>query len=108
MTDVLKGLPGHFEVAPGVTSEEIDLDLVDKIIERVGREESTVIPMLQAIQREFRYLPRRALEYVCENTDITPSRIVGVTTPTRTDSSPSSEWRVSAAAPSPPLCRLTC
>ncbi len=80
MTDVLKGLPGHFEVGPGVTSEEIDLGLVDKIIETVGRDQSKVIPMLQAVQREFRYLPRRALEYVCEKTDITPSRIAGVST----------------------------
>jgi len=80
MTDVLKDLPGHFQVAPGVTTDEIDLTLVDRIIEEVGRDESKVIPMLQAIQREFRYLPRRALEHVCEHTDITASRIAGVST----------------------------
>ncbi|GAH46970.1 unnamed protein product, partial [marine sediment metagenome] len=80
MTDVLKDLPGHYEVRPGAAGDEMDLTVVDEIIARVGRDESAVIPMLQAIQAEFRYLPRRALEYVCEKTDITASRIAGVST----------------------------
>jgi NADH:ubiquinone oxidoreductase subunit E len=59
---------------------EIDLEEVDRIVERVGREERHVIEILQEIQRRFRYLPEGALRRVCEITDITPSRIMGVST----------------------------
>ena len=39
-----------------------------------------VIPILQAIQTHYRYLPREAIERVCRLTDITPAAIVGVST----------------------------
>jgi len=80
MTDVVKDLKAHVEVTSGGSAKEIDLGVIDRIIARVGRDASAVIPMLQAIQAEFRYLPRRALEYVSEKTDITPSEIAGVST----------------------------
>jgi len=38
----------------------------------------SVIPILQAIQNTFNYLPEEALKYVCEKTEITPEQIVGV------------------------------
>jgi NADH:ubiquinone oxidoreductase subunit E len=62
------------------TEPEIDLVEVDRIVERVGRERNHVIEILQEIQRRFRYLPEAALRRVCEITDITPSRITGVST----------------------------
>ena len=37
-----------------------------------------MIPLLQAIQKEFNYLPEEALRRVCEVTDITPGQILGV------------------------------
>ena len=43
-----------------------------------GRE--AVIPILQAIQAHYRYLPPEALERVCELTEITPAAIAGVST----------------------------
>jgi NADH-quinone oxidoreductase subunit F len=51
---------------------------VDKIIEQKGRSIGSVIPILQAIQQKFNYLPEDALKYVCRKTDITPGQIIGV------------------------------
>jgi len=60
-------------------SKEI-IDIVDRIIAEKGKSVNRVIPVLQAIQLEFNYLPAEALERVCEITDITPSRIYSVST----------------------------
>ena len=57
-----------------------DLDFVDETVERLGRRTEAVIPILQAIQSHFRYLPREALERVCRLTEITPATIEGVST----------------------------
>ncbi len=54
--------------------------IVDNIISKTGASVDRVIPILQAIQDEFNYLPEEALKRVCETTDITPSRIFGVST----------------------------
>jgi NADH:ubiquinone oxidoreductase subunit F (NADH-binding)/NADH:ubiquinone oxidoreductase subunit E/Pyruvate/2-oxoacid:ferredoxin oxidoreductase delta subunit len=58
--------------------DEADLRFVDQAIERLGRSRDVVIPMLQAIQSHYRYLPEAALRHVCEGTAITPARIIGV------------------------------
>jgi len=52
--------------------------LLDQIISEKGTEKNALIPILQAIQHEFNYLPEEALRYVCEKTDITPAQLVGV------------------------------
>ena len=64
------------------TEEQVQVDLafVDDIVQRVGRSPSAMIPILQALQEHFRYLPEEALRRVCEITDITPAAIVGVST----------------------------
>jgi len=56
------------------------IQTVDKIIAEKGKARNQVIPILQAIQGEFRYLPQEAMEYVCENTEITPSQLYGIST----------------------------
>ncbi|NQT21470.1 MAG: NAD(P)H-dependent oxidoreductase subunit E, partial [Planctomycetes bacterium] len=61
-------------------AEAIDLVFVDGAVERIGRSPGAVIPILQAIQNHYRYLPEEALRRVCETTDITPAAIVGVST----------------------------
>ena len=61
-------------------TEEIDLACVDQIAEEAGPGRENLIHILQAIQHRFRYLPRAALERVCELTEITPADIVGVST----------------------------
>ncbi len=58
----------------------MDLTPVEEIIDRLGASEEQAIPILQAIQREYRYLPEEALRLVCRRTRIQPSEIVGVST----------------------------
>jgi NADH-quinone oxidoreductase subunit F len=57
---------------------EIDLKDIDAIVQERGSEQRAVIPVLQAIQEKYNYLPEEALRRVCETTDITPAQIVGV------------------------------
>ncbi len=59
---------------------DLDLQFVDEAVRQIGRGPDAVIPILQAIQEEYRYLPEEALERVCAITDITPARIEGVAT----------------------------
>ena len=59
---------------------DLDLTFVDQTIEKLGHEPSVLIPILQAIQRHYRYLPEPALRRVCEITKITPEAIAGVST----------------------------
>lgn len=60
-------------------SEEI-IHIVDKIVTAKGRSQNMLIPILQAIQQEFNYLPETALARVCETTDITPAQLYSVST----------------------------
>lgn len=59
---------------------EIDLRFVDDLVQRIGRTPDATIPILQALQEHYHYLPKEALERVCQQTQITPSAIVGVST----------------------------
>ena len=49
-----------------------------RIVSQYGTGKASVIPILQAIQKEFRYLPREALMRICEITEITPANIESV------------------------------
>ena len=51
---------------------------IEHIIQKHGTGKEAVIPILQAIQKQFNYLPKEALEMVCELTDTTPAEIIGV------------------------------
>ncbi len=59
-------------------SSEVYVSAVDRIVERIGDQPGDLIPILGAIQDEFRYLPEEALERVCETTTIRPSTLSGV------------------------------
>ena len=59
-------------------NDEIDILEVDRIVAEIGRDEASVIPVLQAVQKRFKHLPQAALERVCEITEITPAQIEGV------------------------------
>jgi NADH-quinone oxidoreductase subunit F len=61
-------------------TSDLDLSCIEEIVAQCGRRREAVIPILQAIQHRFRYLPQRALERVCELTDIRPADITGVST----------------------------
>lgn len=53
---------------------------IERIISKTGTAKDRLIPILQAIQTEYNYLPAEALEKVCELTSITPSQLAGVAT----------------------------
>jgi NADH-quinone oxidoreductase subunit E len=50
------------------------------ILERHGRQPSKLIPILQAVQDEFRYLPEEALSYVATALGLPPAHVYGVAT----------------------------
>ncbi|MEK7405756.1 MAG: NAD(P)H-dependent oxidoreductase subunit E [Acidobacteriota bacterium] len=50
---------------------------VERIVQREGRSKEAAIPILQAIQAHYRYLPDEALKRVCELTEITAAQIAG-------------------------------
>ncbi len=53
-------------------------NFLDNTIQRLGDRKDALIPLLQAIQTEYRYLPQETLQYVCRHTEITPTDILGV------------------------------
>jgi len=53
---------------------------VDQLIREIGSTPDKVIPVLQAIQKEYNYLPEEALKRVYETSAITPSSIHGIAT----------------------------
>jgi NADH:ubiquinone oxidoreductase subunit E len=55
----------------------LDLAFVDEAVAKIGRGKEAAIPLLQAIQTHYRYLPDEALRRVCELTEITPAEIAG-------------------------------
>ena len=57
---------------------EIDLTYVDEVIARCGGGPEQAIPILQALQEHYRYLPAEAMRRVCETTRITPAGLAGV------------------------------
>lgn len=54
------------------------IDQVDQIVQQKGKTKSALIPILQAIQDQYNFLPEEALRHVCETTEITPENITGV------------------------------
>ena len=52
----------------------------DAIIERVGNKRQHVIPLLQALQAEFSYLPADALDRIYEKTEIDRAQAISVAT----------------------------
>ena len=59
---------------------ELDLAFVDRALDRVGRKPDRVLPVLQSLQRHYRYLPDEALRRVAQQSDITLAQIASVST----------------------------
>jgi len=55
-------------------------EVIDKIIANHGRNADAAIPLLQEIQKAFNYLPEEALKYLCDQTEITPAQLTGIST----------------------------
>lgn len=64
-----------------VHTDSIDYMELDRIIEEeFDNDEENLIMMLQAIQRQFNYLPKPALDYLSIKVGVPKSRIYGVAT----------------------------
>jgi len=50
------------------------------ILDRFGNRPAGLIPILQAIQHEYQYLPEEVLTYVATSLDVPPARVFGVAT----------------------------
>ena len=53
---------------------------VDKIIQANSGEHSSVITILQEVQKEYRYLPEEILEYIANSINISPAKVFGIAT----------------------------
>ncbi|MEO5378717.1 MAG: NAD(P)H-dependent oxidoreductase subunit E [Magnetococcus sp. DMHC-6] len=58
----------------------VDADLVTQWISQIGSEPSAAVPLLQAIQNKYGYLPRKAMDLIIANSAINGSQLYGVAT----------------------------
>jgi NADH:ubiquinone oxidoreductase subunit E len=58
----------------------VDLVQIDTIVEKKGRNRENAIPVLQAIQEKYRYIPLEAIERIAATTEMTESQLFGVAT----------------------------
>ena len=63
-----------------VSAPGVDLSFIGEIVSEEGRGKDAAIPILRSIQTHYGYLPDEALRKVCEETEITPAQIAGVST----------------------------
>jgi NADH-quinone oxidoreductase subunit E len=59
---------------------DIDLTLLDPVIEEKKNSKGSLIPLLQAAQELYGYLPEEVLQYINKQTKVPLSRIYGVIT----------------------------
>lgn len=50
------------------------------ILDRYDRCETKIIPILQAVQEEYRYLPQEVLTFIATSLGVSPARLYGVAT----------------------------
>lgn len=53
---------------------------VEVLINQIGKTPEKAIPLLQAVQKEFRYIPIETIEYIAANTEMTETKLYGVAT----------------------------
>ena len=53
---------------------------VCNILDRHGRQPARLVPILQAVQEEYRYLPQEVLAYVATALEVSPAKVYGVAT----------------------------
>jgi NADH-quinone oxidoreductase subunit E len=51
-----------------------------RILDQFQRDKSRLVPILQAVQEEYRYLPEEVMAFVATNLGISPARVYGVAT----------------------------
>ena len=65
---------------PIVVDRAEKFEKVVSILDHYSRRPSGLIPILQAIQHEYQYLPEEVLTYVATSLDVPPARVYGVAT----------------------------
>jgi NADH:ubiquinone oxidoreductase subunit E len=58
----------------------LSLEKIDAIIEAKGKSREMAIPILQAIQKTFRYIPEEAIIHIAKTTEMTESQLFGIAT----------------------------
>ena len=59
-------------------TQACDPGAIDTILQATGTRRDAILPVLQAIQARYRFLPDAALRRVCESSDIGPAQLAGV------------------------------
>lgn len=57
-----------------------EIKAIELILQRYNYNKSSIIPIMQDIQREYRYLPQEVLSYVAKHLNVSESKIYGVAT----------------------------
>jgi NADH-quinone oxidoreductase subunit E len=63
-----------------VESKSVNLQLLDPIIEKYKNKKGNLIPILQAAQEKFGFIPKKAFVYISEHTGLKLSDMYGVAT----------------------------
>ncbi|MDC7233879.1 MAG: NAD(P)H-dependent oxidoreductase subunit E [Spirochaetales bacterium] len=67
--------------APSPTAEKLyNFSKVCEILDKHDRLPSKIIPILQEVQEEYRYLPEEILTFVATSLGISPARVFGIAT----------------------------
>jgi NADH-quinone oxidoreductase subunit E len=53
---------------------------VCEVLERFAYNSSKLIPILQTVQEEYRYLPEEVMSFIATSLDLSPARVYGVAT----------------------------
>ncbi len=61
-------------------SEARSFNKVMEILDRYDRSENKIVPILQAVQEEYRYLPQEVLTFIATSLGVSPARLYGVAT----------------------------
>lgn len=61
-------------------TEAMKFNRVCEILDRHGRDPAKLIPILQEVQEEYRYLPEEIMTYVATALHVPPARVFGVAT----------------------------
>ncbi len=56
------------------------MSVVKKILEKYSFDKTKLIPILQAVQEEFKYLPKDIISYVATSLNLPPANVYGVAT----------------------------
>ncbi|HPQ10315.1 MAG TPA: NADH-quinone oxidoreductase subunit NuoE [Bacillota bacterium] len=63
-----------------VPKAQRSFEKVNEIVRKYEAKESMLIPILQEVQEEYRYLPEEILTYIATALDISPATVYGVAT----------------------------